>query len=73
MDLKMDVLPLFGGFSMIKALRPLNVNITMSLIVQFIPHEEQYFEETLRIYSSISTVSVKLKGKGVKYKIYKFL
>lgn len=64
--LKMDLLPLFGGFNVINALRTVHPGETKRLIVQFQPNDERYYEETLRIYCLTSTVSVKLKGKGVK-------
>ena len=66
MNLKMDILPLFGGFKVINALRPVAPKGNHNMIVEFLPQEEQHFEETLRVFSITSTVSVKLKGKGVK-------
>ena len=66
-DLKMDLLPLFGGFNVINALRAVAPGETKRLIVQFQPNDQRHFEETLRIYCLTTTVCVKLKGKGVKY------
>ena len=65
----MDLLSLAGGFNVINALRPVAPGETKRLIVQFNPNDQRHFEETLRIYCLTSTVSVKLKGKGVKFLI----
>jgi len=64
-DLKMEMLPLFGGFSIIGALRTVDVGKTKAILVQFEPHAQQHFEETLKIYTQTSSVSVKLRGSGV--------
>ena len=65
-DLRMEMLPLFGGFSIIGALRTVGIGKTKGILVQFEPHAQQYFEETLKIYTKTSSVSVRLKGSGVK-------
>lgn len=75
-DLKLDLLSAIGGFSVINAVRPLAPGETKRLILQFQPlkpskklkysGETLNFEETLRIYCLTSSVSVKLKGKGVR-------
>jgi len=80
-DLRMEMLPLFGGFSIIGALRTVEVgNLllvyriltlfsgrTKAILVQFEPHAQQKFEETLTIFTKTSSVSVKLRGSGVKF------
>jgi hypothetical protein len=65
-NLKRDLLPLYGGFNVLNALRPVEPGNTKNVIVQFQPHEQRGFEETLRIYSETSSVSIILRGKGVK-------
>jgi len=62
----MDLLPLFGGFSVINALRPIAPGKTISLVVTFQPHDQQIFSESCRIYSQTASLTVTLKGKGVR-------
>jgi hypothetical protein len=62
----MDLLPLFGGFSVINALRPIPPGKTISLVVTFKPHDQQIFSEACRIYSKTASLTVTLRGKGVR-------
>ncbi len=66
MRIKMDMLPVLSGFSVINALRDLPPGKTNSLIVEFYPSLEQPFSETLCIRSETTCVSCSLKGSGVK-------
>jgi hypothetical protein len=63
--LQMDLLPLFGGFNVLNALKAIPPGKTRSVVIQFEPHTEQEFKETLRIYSGQSSISIKLKGTSV--------
>ena len=62
----MSLLPTFGGFSVIGALRSILPGKSKAILVQFEPHEEQIFEEVLRLNTSTSMVSCKLRGAGVR-------
>jgi hypothetical protein len=64
--LRMDLLPLFGGFNVLNALKAIPPGKTRSVVIQFEPHNQQEFKETLRIYSGQSSISIKLKGTSVK-------
>ena len=63
--IKIDLLPLFGGFAVINALRPILPGKVVNLVITFQPHYQQIFQENLRIYSDTSSLTVTLKGKGV--------
>ena len=65
-DLRMDLLPLFGGFYVLNALRSIPPGKTKNVVIQFEPHNQQEFKETLRIYCKESSISVKLRGRSVK-------
>ena len=61
----MDMLPLFGGFQVINALRPIPPGKVINVVITFQPHYQQIFQENLRMHSETSTLTVTLKGKGV--------
>lgn len=65
-EMKMDLLPISCGFTILNALRTIQPGQFKSLVVQFQPREEQPFEETLKLYCAYGCVSAKLKGKGVR-------
>lgn len=65
-DLRMDLLPLFGGFHVLNALRKVKPGKTCNVVIQFEPHNQQDFKETLRIFCKESSISIKLKGKSIK-------
>jgi hypothetical protein len=69
-DLRMDLLPFFGGFNVLNALRTIPPGKTRNIVIQFEPHNQQVFEETLRIFSSESSVSVKLRGTSVRPEVF---
>eukprot|EP01017_Pseudomicrothorax_dubius_P009283 TRINITY_DN13124_c0_g1_i2.p1 TRINITY_DN13124_c0_g1~~TRINITY_DN13124_c0_g1_i2.p1 ORF type:complete len:352 (-),score=62.77 TRINITY_DN13124_c0_g1_i2:3-1058(-) len=62
----MEPLPLYGGFSLLNALRPINKGEMKGIKIQFEPHTQQIFEEKLKIFSNTSSISLHLKGKGVR-------
>ena len=68
-DLHMDLLPLFGGFHVLNALRRVEPGKTCNVVIQFEPHNQQAFKEQLRIYCKESSISIKLYGKSVKPEI----
>ncbi|CAK81749.1 unnamed protein product (macronuclear) [Paramecium tetraurelia] len=65
-ELKMEMLPISCGFTILNALRTIEPSNKKSLIVQFQPTEDQPFEETLKLYCNHAAVSAKLKGIGVR-------
>ena len=71
-DLKMDLLPFFGGFNVLNALRTIPPGKTRNIVIQFEPHNQQQFFEWLRIYSSEASVSVQLKGTSVRPEVIFF-
>ena len=64
--LRMEPLTPFGGFTVLNAMRKLLPGETKPVVVQFIPGEQQIYEERVVIYSDSTMVSVLLKGRGVK-------
>ena len=62
----MDVLPFFSGFSVLNALRTIAPGKTNILVIEFKPHDQQHFDEDLKVYSKTSTLSIRLKGQGVR-------
>jgi hypothetical protein len=51
----------------LNALRTLKPQKKQVLVINFEPMEQQKFQQTLRIFSEYSEVSVQLEGRGVKY------
>jgi hypothetical protein len=64
--LRVDTLPPFCGFRVMNAMRKVEAGCNFSLVVEFEPSNQQLFEETLFIRSSLSVASVKLVGRGVR-------
>lgn len=64
--MKLQSLTPFGGFSVLNALRPIVPGETRSIVVQFEPLAQQIYEERLVINSEHTTVSVVMKGCGVR-------
>lgn len=64
--MKMDMLPISCGFTILNALRTVLPGQRKSLVVQFQPREDQPFEETLKLFCDHACVSTKLKGVGVR-------
>lgn len=64
--ISMDPLPPFGGFSVLNALRNIEPGGSHTVVVEFEPVNQQYFEEKLTIRSQNSAVSVKLMGRGMR-------
>ena len=62
----MEPLTPFGGFTVLNAMRKLAPGETKPIVVQFIPGEQQIYEERVVIYSGTTMVSVNLKGTGVR-------
>ena len=62
----MEPLTPFGGFTVLNAMRKLAPGETKPIVVQFIPGEQQIYEERVVIYSESTMVSVLLTGRGVK-------
>lgn len=69
-DLRMDLLPLFGGFNVLNALRSIPPGKTRNIVIQFEPHNEQEFKEKLRIYCKESSISLNLRGRSVKPEVH---
>ena len=68
-ELKAESLTPFGGFCVLNALRPIAPGQTIPVVVQFEPLQQQMYQERLVINSQQTTVSVMLKGRGVKPKV----
>lgn len=64
--LKMESLPLYGGFAVLNARRTLAPGETKPILVEFNPFTQQVYEERLRLYSEKTVASVLLKGIGVR-------
>lgn len=57
--LKMELMPLLGGFSVINNLKPIPPNKTKSVIIQFEPYNQQEFkrEETKKLFNEQTSMS----------------
>jgi len=64
--LKMEALPLYGGFTVLNARRTLAPGDTKPVLVEFNPFTQQKYEERLRLFSETTICSVLLKGIGVR-------
>lgn len=64
--LKMEALPLFGGFAVLNARRTLKPGETKPILVEFNPFTQQIYEEKLQLFSDTTVASVVLKGIGVR-------
>jgi hypothetical protein len=64
--LKMEALPLYGGFAVLNARRNLMPGDTKPILIEFNPFTQQIYEEKLRLYSDTTVASVTLKGIGVR-------
>ena len=65
-SIKKEPLSLFGGFTVLNAMRIIEPGQTLSVIIEFEPLSQQLFEEKLLLKTSNSVVSVSLKGRGVR-------
>jgi len=68
-QLQMDPLTPFGGFSVLNALRTIAPGKSRPLVLVFEPMGQQVFEETLVLRSQQTTVSVTLRGRGIRPEI----
>lgn len=64
--LKMEALPLYGGFAVLNARRTLMPGETKPILIEFNPFTQQAYEEKLRLFSDTTVASVTLKGTGVR-------
>lgn len=64
--LKMEALPLYGGFAVLNARRTLAPGDTKPILVEFNPFTQQVYEERLKLYSEKTVASVLLRGIGVR-------
>ena len=64
--LKMEALPLYGGFAVLNARRTLQPGETKPILVEFNPFTQQIYEEKLKLFSDTTVASVTLKGIGVR-------
>lgn len=64
--LKMEALPLYGGFAVLNARRTLKPGETKPILVEFNPFTQQIYEEKLKLFSDTTVASVTLKGIGVR-------
>lgn len=64
--LKMEALPLYGGFAVLNARRTLMPGETKPILIEFNPFTQQIYEEKLRLYSDTTVASISLKGIGVR-------
>lgn len=64
--LKLQSLTPFGGFCVLNALRKMSPGETRSVVVQFEPLAQQIYEERIVMNSEHTTVSVFMKGCGVR-------
>lgn len=65
-SLSMDPLPPFGGFCVLNAMRIIEPGQKKTIVVEFEPINQQFFEEKLTIRTGNSAVSVVLRGRGVR-------
>ena len=64
--LKLDSLAPFGGFSVLNAMREIVPGQTYGVVVQFEPLAQQIYEERIIMNTQHTTVSVFMKGCGVR-------
>lgn len=64
--LKLQSLTPYGGFSVLNAMRAIAPGETRGVIIQFEPLAQQIYEERVIMFSEHTTVSVFLKGCGVR-------
>ncbi len=64
--IRLQSLSPFGGFSVLNAMRPIQPGETRAIVVQFEPLAQQIYEERIVLYSDFTTVSVVMKGVGVR-------
>lgn len=64
--MRMQSLTPFGGFCVLNALRTITPGQTSSVVVQFEPLAQQVYEERIVMNSQHTTVSVFMKGRGVR-------
>jgi hypothetical protein len=64
--MRLQSLSPFGGFSVLNALRPIQPGETRAVVIQFEPLAQQIYEERIVLYSDFTTVSVVMKGIGVR-------
>lgn len=65
-NMKLESLTPFGGFCVLNALRTIAPGETRSVVVQFEPLAQQIYEERIVMNSEHTTVSVFMKGCGVR-------
>lgn len=65
-QMKLESLTPFGGFCVLNALRTIAPGETRSVVVQFEPLAQQIYEERIVMNSQHTTVSVFMKGCGVR-------
>jgi hypothetical protein len=64
--LKMEALPLYGGFTVLNARRTLAPGDTKPVLIEFNPFTQQKYEERLKLFSETTCCSILLKGIGVR-------
>lgn len=65
-SLKLQSLSPYGGFSVLNAMRTISPGETRGVIIQFEPLAQQIYEERVIMLSEHTTVSVYMKGCGVR-------
>lgn len=64
-DLHFELMPTFGGFAVLNAMRTIRPGQSRKLLVQFEPNYEKPFEEKLKVFTHSKTVTIYLQGHGV--------
>lgn len=68
--MKLQSLSPFGGFSVLNAMRTIKPGETRAIVVQFEPLAQQIYEERIVLFSDFTTVSVNMKGIGVRPEVH---
>lgn len=65
-EMKLQSLSPFGGFCVLNAMRCVSPGETKVVVVQFEPLAQQIYEERIVLFTEFTTVSVLMKGIGVR-------